>query len=157
MKTPTKSRTNKRLTGLEHWIHAAESTPTERLSTVGRERIINDALRSERPQSALPALFAPARRLWLAGVLPLALAMLFVTGLERGGAVAPDSPIEPVLRVSKMGDRIQFDLQNGEKTHTMVRSTDPRRIDAPQGLEMKNGSYAERLQDGSALVFYRID
>lgn len=153
-----KNMKNKRLTGLEPWTHAAGSMPEERLSGTARERILNAALRSDHQQEALPSLFAPARRLWLAGALPLALALLFVTGLERGVAVAPEtSPVAPTLRVSKLGDQVHFALENGKRSHKVVRSTDPRPIVAGAGLEMTDGAYAEGLQDGANLVFYRID
>jgi hypothetical protein len=148
----------RKLTGLEPWTHAAGSTPGESLSITARERILNEALRPERQQAALPSLFAPARRLWLAGALPLALALLFVTGLERGVAIAPvESPKVTQVRVSKLAHQVQFDVSNGGKTHKVVRSTDPRHVASRQGQEMANGSYRDRLQDGADLVFYRID
>jgi hypothetical protein len=83
---------------------------------------------------------------------------MFVAGLEKGVVLAPVEPSDPpVVRVSKLGNQIQFDIENGKKSHKVVRSTDPRRVEAHPGLEMTNGSYAERLHDGANLVFYRID
>ena len=84
-----KSRIQRKLTGFEPWAHAEASAPEEKLSVTAREAILNEALRPQNQKAPLPALFAPARRLWLAGALPLALAVIFVAGLDRGVSVTP--------------------------------------------------------------------
>jgi len=60
------------------------AAPSARLSGAARGRIVEAAMASQGSRTApLPTLFAPARRLLIAGTLPVLLAAAFVGTLNR--------------------------------------------------------------------------
>ncbi len=133
----------------------------ERFSGAARARILAEVARGGPSRESWPPLFAPQARLVLAGGLPLVLAgalllMMDRSGIDRSPAVA--NPLsETVVDVAKVGNRVEFTIRNGKTGHFVYRSTTPDRFDGRGAVRVTDGSYAETLADGSALVFYRID
>jgi hypothetical protein len=98
------------------------------------------------------------RRLLVAGALPLVLAGVLLIGID-GGVESPLSPGEGETRVAvfKQGDRVFFNIENGERRHVVYRSTDPVHFERVSGVSVTDGAYHDGLQDQADLVFYRID
>jgi hypothetical protein len=59
--------------------------------------------------------------------------------------------------VSKDGDRILFQIQNGGREHFVSRSTDPGRFDPGSRVPVSSGAYTDRLDCEEPLVYYRIE
>jgi hypothetical protein len=138
---------------LDAW-HSAPDTE-ETLGDDARARILRKAFddRSSAP-SRLRSLFPPVRKLVAVGVLPAALlATALLVLMDRGGE--PDAV--PAIRVSKADGRVVFDIANGGYTHYVTRSVTPARFDPSQKVEITDGSYEDRVEDGANIVFYRID
>lgn len=130
----------------------------DRFSAAARARIVAEVSRGGAAPESWPAVFAPQGRLVLAGGLPLVLAGALLVLMDRSGIDRP--PVanpETVVQVAKVGDRVEFTIRNGRKGHYVYRSTAPDRFDGRDGVRVTDGSYVERLADGSALVFYRIE
>ena len=144
---------------LEAMIAAArEGGRSEGLSADCRERILNRALRGAASEGPLPGLFTPTRRLVVAGALPVVLAFALLVGFEQG-VQPPRPPAEgaPQVAVFKRGDRVFFDIRNGDRQHYVCRSTQADRFDSSCGVPVTDGAYEDGLQDQASLVFYRID
>jgi hypothetical protein len=139
-------------------LRAARSAPEESLSPGARERILDAALRRDVVDSPLPTLFSPARKLVVAGALPVLLGVALVVGIDPGErGSSPSTSTQSRIQVSKQGGQVRFEIVNGDRAHRVVRSTHPGRFEAENGVAVTDGSYAERLADSSDLVFYRID
>jgi hypothetical protein len=97
----------------------------------------------------------------LAGGLPLALAVALIGLMDRSGGGSVGSPrltlSPPSVQVAKVGDRIELTVSNGKRSHFVSRSTAPDRFDSSQRVRITDGAYADNLEDGSSLVFYRIE
>lgn len=150
-------------TAIEAWRAAeAAGQDGERLSEATRARIL--ATVRQRRAAALPAqasLFLPLRRLMTAGVLPAAaltalLAAVALPGLWNEAPVVPGAGDEPVgLHLSKRGGEVVIHIANGGGPHRVHRSTDPRGLSGE--VFRAEGSFRDRLEGGSELVFYRVD
>ena len=129
----------------------------------GPEALSDDARAAILRQSTAPApasairgplavLFPSSWRMVLAGALPLALA-LTVAGLASRSrhAVVPE-PAEVV--VLKSGGRVIFEVPKGA---TVTKSTLPFAYEIGSEVRVANGRYADRIQGGPSLVFYRIE
>jgi len=143
-------------TRLDRLVGAARAASHDRLSAETRDRVINQALRQSTEDEALPALFTPTRRLVVAGVLPLLLAVALVIGIgPQNGSIVPSGSTS--VEVSKKGDQVLFTIANGKRVHRVVRSSEPNRFDGASGVSVTDGAYSEGLSDNQDLVFYRID
>jgi hypothetical protein len=76
-------------------------------------------------------------------------------GIDRSGLPGTGRPA--VVQVAKVGDRVEFTIANGGRSHYVYRSSAPDRFDHKKGVRVTGGAYAERLDDGPSIVFYRID
>jgi len=131
--------------------------------TDGHETLSDDAraaiLRQARLPGAAPAirgplavLFPSSWRMVLAGALPLALA-LTVVGLAAHSRHAVMPQPEEVV-VLKSGGRVIFEVPEGA---TVTKSTLPFAYEIGSEVRVQNGHYADRIQGGPRLVFYRIE
>jgi hypothetical protein len=104
----------------------------------------------------LRGLFTPWRRVALGGAIPLALAAVLVgwTALEWNGGISPSIPS---VDTAKVGDHVVFTIANGDREHVIVKSDRPDRFDRSAAAKVTDGSFSDRLDSGSDLVFYRID
>ena len=76
----------------------------------------------------------------------------------------PQTPLEmadlgstPRIEVEKRGDHVVFNLENGQRVHTVSASENPQDFRTVPREEVKGGSFIDRLDRGPQLVFYRID
>lgn len=128
-----------------------------RLSPESRARILDAAqCQSEPAREMFPALFTAPRRLVAAGVLPLVLAMGLLVLLNDGTPVAPNATTTTV-RAMKDGDRVQFNIANGSRSHFVYRSTVPDRFESSSVVRVTDGAFVDPVDDQADLVFYRID
>jgi len=135
-----------------------EATSEERLSAEARDAILSESLRARTTEEPLAAVFTPTRRLLVAGALPIALAVVLLVGID-GAVQTPPPALESAPRVAvvKQGDRVFFNIENGERPHVVYRSTDPANFERATGVAVTDGAYHEGLRDQADLVFYRID
>jgi len=139
-----------------------------RLSEEARARIVAEVVRVGPALRPWPALFAPTGRLLVAGALPLVLAGTLMLALwnpvDLSMTGSPAAPVEiagiarpTVVEVAKVGDRVEFQILNGNRNHFVSRSDSPDRFDRTARVRVTDGAYADRLSGDTALVFYRID
>lgn len=128
-----------------------------RLSGAARSRILTEVARQAATRPLWPGLFAPPSRLWLASGLPVLLAAALFAVVHRPVVEAPPLPSGAPASVlaAKVGDRVEFTIANGHRSHRVYRSTAPDGF--REGVKVTDGSYAERLDDGSSIVYFRID
>lgn len=141
---------------------ASEVERVRGLSDAARARILSEVTRPTPQKPFWPPLFAPTTRLLVAGGLPLILAVAMIALVERSAGTAPVealglAPSPATVQVAKVGGRVEFTISNGQRSHFVSRSTVPDRFDASRRVRMTDGAYADNLDDGTALVFYRID
>jgi len=127
----------------------------EALSGHARSRIVDETLDPARDPAAPASLFVPARRLALAGVLPVMLGAALVLLLGHAGTYVTSKA--PRLQVEKRGGQVVFNIANGQKSHYICKSNVPNKFDCGRGVQVRNGAYADTVNDGSDIVFYRID
>jgi len=142
--------------------HASEGS-SEALSAEARDAIFNEFRRLHasggRP-AAHQSLFLPATRwAWGAAVPILALSLLVGSVLltqgpyDRGVLVSP----HPRVEVSKAGENVVFVIQNGHRSHTVSKSTDPASVGSAETFTTTTGRFDDRLDSGTDIVYYRID
>jgi hypothetical protein len=90
-------------------------------------------------------------------VLAAALLATFEPGVPPPAEPATTAQKAPRVAVSKDGGSILFAIQNGSRSHTVHRSSDPRGSGAGTKVEVSDGAYVDSLQDQADLVFYRIE
>ncbi len=143
---------------LKSW--RSDRPPEGRLSEATRGRILaaaHQARAGERPR-ALTDLFLPLRGWALAGALPVALlAAVLVWGLWPVGGPPPGPGTGPMLRASRVGDEVVFEIANGGRPHTVHRSGRADDLGGGQPLAVSEGRFRDRIDAGGNLVFYRID
>jgi len=143
---------------LGRMLDAARDTRPERLGAEVRARIVTESLKPG-PAEGLAPLFVPARRLLVAGGLPLILAAAFLVVIDPDSQPALDPATHAAratrVAVSKDGGNVLFSIQNGNRAHRVYRSSEPQ--GEGQKVELSGGAYVEDLQDRDALVFYRIE
>jgi len=127
----------------------------EALSGHTRTRIVDGALDPAHDPAAPASLFVPARRLALAGVLPVMLGAVLVLLLGHAGTYVTSR--SPRLTVEKRDGQVVFNIANGQKSHYVCKSSLPNSFDCGQGVKVQNGAYSDSVHDGSGIVFYRID
>ena len=125
------------------------------LSGHARSRIVDEALDPARDPAAPASLFVPARRLALAGVLPVMLGAALVLLLGHAGTYVTSKSLR--LEVEKRDGLVVFSIANGQRSHYICKSNVPNKFDCGRGVEVRNGAYADTARDGSDIVFYRID
>jgi hypothetical protein len=132
------------------------------LSQPARANIMRAALEaSARPRRIEPQipLFFPVRRLALATALPTMLLCVIAGYLLLPGAVVEPAggPAGTIVQTMRQGDEVVFVIANGNTTHTVRKSNDPRSLSDGETFTVSQGSFRDRAEDDSDLVFYRID
>ncbi len=127
----------------------------ETLSGHARARIVDRALDPAHDPAAPASLFVPARRLALAGVLPVMLGVALVLLLGHAGTYVTSNALR--LQVEKRDGQVVFEIGNGKKSHYICKSNVPNKFDCDRGVKVQNGAYADSVRDGSNIVFYRIE
>ena len=124
------------------------------LSSATREAVLGRAFHETTAVRPFPALFVTTRRVVLAGVLPLVLlgVLVVVATVQR-----PVIDRAPTVVASRVGDGVVFKIDNGKREHTVYRSTVPHRFDPEAGVRVEDGTFADAVDDGARVVFYRID
>lgn len=121
-----------------------------------RGRIIDETLNPAHDPAAPASLFLPARRLAMAGALPVLLGVVLLLLLGHAGSYVATGRAQHIL-VEKHGGEVVFWIPNGGTRHFICKSADPSRFDCDHGVNVRNGRYTDPIHDGSDLVFYRID
>jgi hypothetical protein len=145
---------------LEDW---RSSRPEEGgLSQPARANILRAAMAANttprRIEPRIP-LFFPVRRLALATALPTVL-LAFIAGylLLPGGMTDPmGDPAGTIVQAMRQGDEVVFVISNGKSSHTVRKLNDPNSLTDGEPLAVSQGSFRDRLEGDSDLVFYRID
>jgi len=133
--------------------------PADRLSPAARARIASLGSIRESRLSPLGWLFFPATRFAIAGALPVALLSLSL------GYLAWDEMHDPVavpstgasIEATIDGDNVVFVIANGSRVHRVYKSKNPNQFGDRPEFTTRDGSFEDRVNDGQALVFYRID
>jgi hypothetical protein len=128
----------------------------EILSAHARARIVDEALDPAHDPAAPASLFLPARRLALAGVLPVMLGVALVLLLGHAGNFVVTSQ-SARLTIEKRDGQVVFNIANGQTSHYVCKSKVPDRFDCEHGVKVRNGAYADSVRDGAGIVYYRID
>ena len=128
----------------------------EILGAHARARIVDEALDPAHDPAAPASLFVPARRLALAGVLPVMLGVALLLLLGHAGSYVGTSG-SARLSIEKRNGQVVFNIANGQRSHYVCKSKVPDRFDCDHGVKVRNGAYADPVRDGSDIVFYRID
>lgn len=133
-----------------------------RLSQPARANILRAALEASvaprRIEPRIP-LFFPVRRLALATALPTVL-LAFIAGylILPGGMTDPaGDPAGTIVQAMRQGDEVVFVITNGKSTHTVRKLNAPNSLTDGETLTVSEGSFRDRLEGDSNLVFYRID
>ena len=136
---------------------------TESLSDDAKSAIFNEFRRlhasGEQP-APHSTLFLPAARwAWGAAVPIFALSLLvgsvlLTQGPYDGGALVTP---QPRVEVSKAGENVVFVIQNGDRAHTISKSTDPAAGGEGETFTTTTGRFDDRLDSGNEIVYYRID
>lgn len=130
------------------------SISPERLSDDVRHRILREAAAALEVQPVPTRLRAAAWRV-LAGALPVAAVGLLALVLAgRSGGKG-----EPALRIraTKAGDEVIFSIANGKNTHRVYKLNSANGFGDSSRIPVHAGSFRDSVDDGSGLVFYRID
>jgi len=148
-------------TAIQAWRASVPST--ERLSDDARDSIFNEFRRlhasGERPAPHATLFLPAARWAWGAAVPIFALSLLvssvlLTQGPYDGGALV--SP-QPRVEVSKAGEHVVFQIQNGDTTHTISKSASRSAGGEGETFTTTTGRFDDRLDSGSEIVYYRID
>ena len=125
----------------------------ERLSDETRRSILRETLENLDGQPVATGLRSAAWRI-LAGALPVAaIGLLAVMLVDRG--VEPTHPLR--VRATKAGGEVIFSIANGNRDHSVYKSSVPNRFGASAQLQVRGGSFRDTVDDDSGLVFYRIE
>jgi hypothetical protein len=142
--------------------HETNHSP-ESLSDDARDAIFNEFRRlhasGEQP-APHSTLFIPAARwAWGAAVPIVALSLLvgsvlLTQGRFDGGALVTP---QPRVEVSKSGENVVFVIHNGDRAHTISKSTDRASRGEGETFTTTTGQFDDRLDSGTEIVYYRID
>ena len=141
--------------------HASEGS-TESLSDDTRRAIFNEFRRlhasGEQP-APHSTLFLPAARWAWGAAVPI-----FALSLLVGSVLLTQGPYEgqvlvssPRVEASKAGENVVFVIHNGDRAHTISRSTDPAARGEGETFTTTTGRFDDRLESGTEIVYYRID
>ena len=130
--------------------------PVSGLSPATRGEILRTALESRPEKASYRPLLGIIPRRILSGAIPaLALGAVLVLVGERMGGGSHARPLS--IRAAKNGDDVVFTIANGGRPHRVLKSTVPTRFDPTTAVTVRDGAYRDATDDGSGLVFYRID
>ncbi len=133
------------------WRSAATA---ETLSDDARQTVLQAAFDRRDPIPQHRPLFSPLPRRILTGAVPLVLAAVTVMLFpERFGD--PDSSVR--LQATKSRDEVVFTIANGQRAHSVYKSSVPSSFDSSSRVPVRDGSFRDAVDDGSGLVFYRIE
>ncbi len=127
----------------------------DRVSDPVRQKILHDALDA---RDAAPTPIGVRLAAWrvLGGAVPVAMAVLLVLVFaDRTGERNGDGHVR--VAASKAGAEVVFSITNGDRGHAVYKSNAPNSFDRSARLPVRNGSFRDSMDDGSGLVFYRID
>jgi len=146
---------------IQAWRSSAPCTET--LTDDARDSIFNEFRRlhasGERPAPHATLFMPAARWAWGAAVPIFALSLLVGSVLmtqspyDGGALVSP----QPRIEVSKAGEHVVFQIQNGNTTHTISKSTSRSAGSEGETFTTTTGRFDDRLDSGSEIVYYRID
>jgi hypothetical protein len=138
---------------IREWRGAREDDP--RLQAATRTRIVEAAYEARTEASGYRPLLSRIPMRILAGAVPaLAATVVILLFAERTG----DPSVRPVsVRATKSGDEIVFTIANGRRAHKVYKSSVPNNFDPQSGVVVRDGAFRDAMDDGSGLVFYRID
>lgn len=126
------------------------------LSPAARAKILRAAYESRSEAAAYRPLLGLIPRKLLAGAFPVLAAAVVVLFLaDRGGD--PANARHLTVRAAKTGDEVVFTIANGHSSHVVYKSSQPNRFDPATGVSVRDGAFRDTTDDGSGLVFYRID
>jgi len=74
---------------------------------------------------------------------------------DRLGEPTNHGPL--TVRAAKNGDEVVFTIANGGRAHRVFKSSVPTNFDPSTAVTVRDGSFRDSADDGSDLVFYRID
>jgi len=141
-------------------IWRAAEPARERLSGATRTRILANAReRTPGRSRVLAPLFLPAGRLALGAALPIVALTLLLGTLMRPGVEFngfPDPAHAPRVEATKASGEVLFVIANGNSRHRVTRSSVPNGA-AESMFTTAEGSFRVKIDDGSDVVFYRID
>ena len=153
--------------GLDRAIHAWQrcesSADSLSLSDDSRDAIFSEFRRlhasGEQP-GAHATLFLPAARWAWGAAVPI-----FVLSLLVGSVLLTQGPFDrgelvarqPRVEVTKSGDDVVFVIQNGDRTHTISKSTEPGASGSEEIFTTTTGRFSDRLDSDAEIVYYRID
>jgi len=137
---------------------AADRAGRSRLSEDARRAILRGSIERDAATDASPThLFRVIPWKALAWTAPVLLVAVLVIPIALGPGAEPtaDDPVD--LRVAKVDGKVVFTIQNGGTPHKVSKSSDPGRFDSASAVPVTDGLFEDDVQDGPALVFYRID
>ncbi|HEX4825672.1 MAG TPA: hypothetical protein VFV19_15325 [Candidatus Polarisedimenticolaceae bacterium] len=125
----------------------------ETLSGAARTALFDEvrAMGQGREAAFIPALTKAWRWAFLGSVPVLAIASALFVATERH-----PSPMAH-LSAAKVDGQVVFTLANGNSSHVVRRSTDPRGLSNASPTHMAGNRYTDEATGGPNLVFYRID
>ena len=142
---------------LDDAVAALRASTADEQLTDARRTAIFAAVQAVGPASPWESWRVGFRRWWaVAALVPLTL----VLGLAIWQGGAPGGEVEVgegvTLHASKIGDRVVFDIANGNRDHLVQKSGSPDRFDARGGELVTEGAFVDRLDSGADLVYYRV-
>lgn len=141
---------------LAAWRESGESA--EHFSPAARDRILQAAFEGRPAPLATRLPFRGAPRRFAGGLLSLAAAaalLLAVVLVDRGGAPGGSGAVR--VLASKTDGEVVFTIANGKRAHTVYKSNDPSEFGSSSRIPVRDGAFRDVVDDGSGLVFYRID
>jgi len=139
---------------VSRWRDALEAQ-ADALSDGVRRNILREAMASGDSAPVPVGVRSAAWRL-LGAALPMAAAVLLVLVFaDRVGDRQGSGQIRVIAE--KAGAEVVFSIKNGHRAHSVLKSSTPSSFEASSRIPVRNGSFRDSMDDGSGLVFYRID
>ena len=128
-----------------------ETVGPEALSPSSRTAILRRISEPDPSRAPLAVLFPTSWRVFLAGALPVAMALtvVLVAGRNRENRAVSSEPV-----VHKMNGRVFIEVAAGA---TVTKSSVPFVFDDRRAVLVQDGRYQDRSVGDSKLVFYRIE
>ena len=127
---------------------------SEELAPSVRAGIIEQALHPSSTPEPLRTLFVPTWKIALTMGFSFALTAGLAAGTWLAGPVRPEQGV--TLVASKVGDRVVFDVLDGNGTHQVTKSMDVTDFQA-RPVTIEGGRFQDLIQSGPVLVFYKVD
>jgi hypothetical protein len=155
---PRRENSAKVLADAVQALRSHEADGAETLSEGSRSRVFQAVTEGDAVPPAWARLFTPWRRMALTGLAPLLLVVAVVGWLGLRVEGPRHDILQPIgVEVVKTGDEVVFNIANGGRDHFISTSERPDRFDGSTRAKVVDGTFADRLDRGSELVFYRID